>query len=296
MDISKYDLTGRAALISGASLGLGLSIARRLARAGAGLFLCARGEGRLKEAAAELESEKKRDSQKILWKAADVSMEAEVNALAKDALTAFPELTILVSNAGIYGPMGRIEDVSAQDFLRAVEINLMGPVLLSRALIPHFRKRGYGKIIQVSGGGATNPMPKIESYAASKAAVVRLMESLALDLADFHVDVNSIAPGLLDTRLLREVLEAGPEAVGKAFYDRMKEASAKGTCTDPELAAALCQFLASAASDGITGKLISAVWDDYESWPTHLKELLSSDAYTLRRLAGRDRGLSWGDK
>jgi NAD(P)-dependent dehydrogenase (short-subunit alcohol dehydrogenase family) len=291
-----YDLSGRPALISGASQGLGLSIARRFARAGADLFICARGAPGLREAAAELEAIKAEKGQRILWRPADVSREAEVAALAREALEAFPDLAILVSNAGVYGPKGRLEDIPAKDFWRAVEINLLGPILLAQAFIPHFRSRRYGKIIQISGGGATNPMPRLESYAASKAAVVRLMESLALDLADDHVDVNSIAPGLLDTRLLQEVISAGPEAVGEAFHARMKAASEKGTCTDPDVGAALCQFLASPASDGISGKLISAVWDNYEEWPKHLGELLKSDAYTLRRLAGRDRGLPWGDK
>ncbi|MDR2405728.1 MAG: SDR family oxidoreductase [Deltaproteobacteria bacterium] len=294
--MTSYDLSGRSALITGASLGLGFAIARRFCASGADLFLCARGIDRLEKSVSELEKLKTRADQKILYRQADVSKADEVKDLVSDALKAFPNLTALVSNAGVYGPKGKIEEVSLEEFWGAIEINLLGPILLSRELIPHFRMQNYGKIIQISGGGATNPMPRLESYATSKAAVVRLMESLALDLQRSRVDVNSISPGLLDTRLLDEVLAAGPQKVGEQFYSRMKSAKEEGSSTDPEIGAKLCEFLASSASDGITGKLISAVWDDYTKWPEHLSELTGKDLYTLRRITGRDRQINWGDK
>ena len=95
--------------------------------------------------------------------------------------------------------------------------------------------------------------------------------------------------------MLDEVLEAGPEKVGKDFYERsLKQKESGGSPLGR--GADLALFLASAASDGITGKLISAIWDDWEHWPEHLDELSSSDVYTLRRIAGRDRDMTWGDK
>src|SRR5215469_12139186 len=106
-----------------------------------------------------------------------------------------------------------------------------------------------------TNGGATNPLPNISSYAASKAAVVRLMETLAEELKTFHVDVNAIAPGALATRLVDEVLAAGPEKVGAAFYEKNKQWKEKGA-TPPEFGAKLAVYLASEQSDGITGKLI----------------------------------------
>jgi 3-oxoacyl-[acyl-carrier protein] reductase len=294
--LTKCDLGGRAALVTGASHGLGLAISKRFAAAGADLFLCARGASDLAEAAELIKKDFAAKDQQVLFAQADVSKPGEVASLKDKVLKAFPKLTILVSNAGVYGPMGRLEDVDFEAFRQAVEINLLGPVLLAQSLLPHFRKSAYGKIIQISGGGATNPMPRLEAYASSKAAVVRLTESLALDLKDDRIDVNSVAPGLLDTRLLDQVLANGPEAVGEAFYRRMKASKSEGKCTDLDLAAKLCQFLASGASDGLTGRLISAVWDDYEDWPNHLQELAKSDLYTLRRITGRDRGTNWGDK
>ena len=99
--------------------------------------------------------------------------------------------------------------------MEAININLVGLVYACRAVTPTMIRPKAGKIINLSGGGATNPLPRMTSYAASKAAVVRFTESLALDLKPFGIDVNAIAPGALDTRLLDQVLTAGPETVGQ---------------------------------------------------------------------------------
>ena len=116
---------------------------------------------------------------------------------------------------------GSDRDVDWEAWVRAIEINVYGSVLPCRAVLPHFKQHRYGKIVQLSGGGATNPLPRISAYAASKAAIVRFAESLALEVRPFGIDVNAIAPGALNTRMLDEVLAAGPEAVGREFYDRM---------------------------------------------------------------------------
>jgi NAD(P)-dependent dehydrogenase (short-subunit alcohol dehydrogenase family) len=172
-------------------------------------------------------------------------------------------------------------------------VNLFGSVLCARAVLPHFREHGYGKIIQLSGGGATSPLPRLSAYAASKAAVVRFAETLAEELRGTGIDVNAIAPGALNTRLLQEVLDAGPEHVGASFYERALEQRASGG-TPLEQAARLAVFLGSEASDGITGKLISAPWDPWEELPAHADDLGSTDVYTLRRIVPADRDLSWG--
>ena len=130
-------------------------------------------------------------------------------------------------------------------------------------MIPHLRGNKYGKIVNLSGGGATAPLPRISAYAAGKAAVVRLTETLAHELADARVDVNAIAPGPLNTRLLQEVLAAGPERVGKDFYERSLKQKADGGAP-LEKGAALAVYLASAQSDGISGRLFSALWDDWQ--------------------------------
>jgi NAD(P)-dependent dehydrogenase (short-subunit alcohol dehydrogenase family) len=188
-----------------------------------------------------------------------------------------------------------LESVDWRAWTDAIATNLYGSVLAIRALLPHFKARGYGKIIQLSGGGATNPLPRISAYAASKAAIVRLIETVAEECRSFGIDANSIAPGALNTGMLDEVLQAGPEAVGQKFFDQSLNQKATGG-TDLLRAATLAVFLASHASDGITGRLISAVWDRYEEWPARRDEFAGSDVYTLRRITGRDRGFSWGDR
>lgn len=284
-------LAGRGALITGASQGLGRAIAAAFVAAGADVFLCARDAEALERTRAELAAQAS-SGQRVLAEAGDVSRAEDVDAVARAAVGALPHLGVLVNNAGVYGPMGAIEDVDWAEWVRAVEINLMGSVLMCRALLPHFKQQRSGKIIQLSGGGATGPLPRISAYAASKAAIVRFAETLAEEVRADGIDVNAIAPGALNTRLLDEVFAAGPERVGQDFYDRAVKQQAGGGAP-LEMGAALCVFLASAASDGITGRLISAVWDPWDRLPERASELAATDVYTLRRIVPADRGLKW---
>jgi NAD(P)-dependent dehydrogenase (short-subunit alcohol dehydrogenase family) len=284
-------LSGRSAIITGANQGLGLSIAHAYAAAGARLVICARDAAKLEEAVTDL---RRAPGVEVIAEAGDVSREGDVERIVARALKEFGNVEILVNNAGIYGPLGPIDEIDWSDWVRAIEINLFGSVLMCRALLPHFRDRRYGKIVQLSGGGATNPLPRISAYAASKAAVVRFAETLAEEVREDRIDVNSIAPGALNTRLLDEVLEAGPGRVGESFYARaLKQKEEGGSPLDR--GAALAVFLASAASDGITGKLLSAIWDPWDELPEHADDL-RQDIYTLRRIVPKDRGLKWGDR
>ena len=144
------------------------------------------------------------------------------------------------------------------------------------------RRRGGGKIVNISGGGATSPRPDFSSYAAAKCALVRLTETLAEELKEDRIDVNAVAPGAMNTRMLDELLSAGPDAAPREFADALKRKREGGT--PPDKAAGLVAMLASSLSDGITGKLISAVWDDWEQLPQRREELKKSELYTLRRV------------
>ncbi len=186
-------------------------------------------------------------------------------------------------------------DLDWAEWVRAMNINLMGSVLMCRALMKHMKQFRYGKIVQLSGGGATNPLPRISAYAASKAAIVRFAETLAEEVREFGIDVNSLAPGALNTRLLAEVLAAGPEGVGQDFYSRsLKQKETGGASLDR--AAEACVYLASSASDGVTGKLISAVWDPWPQLAEHMDDLKKTDIYTIRRIVPADRSKDWGGK
>jgi 3-oxoacyl-[acyl-carrier protein] reductase len=124
--------------------------------------------------------------------------------------------------------------------------------------------------------------------------VIRFAETLAEEMREYMIDVNGIAPGALNTRLLDEVLEAGPERVGRAFYERAQKQKAEGGAP-LDRGADLCVFLASEASDGISGKLLSAIWDPWEELADRTIDL-ASDVYTLRRIVPKDRGFDWGDR
>jgi len=286
-------LQNRSAIITGANQGLGEAIARAYVAAGANVYLCARNDELLQKVKTELASQAA-TGQEVLAETCDVSKPSSVENLVAHAVTAFGKIDILVNNAGIYGPKGESESVDWDEWQQAIEINLYGTVLPTRAVLPHFKAASYGKIINISGGGATNPLPRFSAYAASKAAVVRFSETIAEEVRPFHIDVNAVAPGALNTRLLDEVLEAGPAVVGENFYKRAIEQKERGGAP-LNRGADLCVFLASAASDGITGKLISAVWDPWEKLPDYQQQL-ESDIYTLRRIVPKDRGQDWGDR
>ncbi len=286
-------LAGKYALVTGASQGLGKAIAKAFLENGASVIICARNVDKLNKAKSDLESLLK-NGQQLVVHSVDISRTEEVDNLIDFSLKTFPCLDILVNNAGVYGTKGTIEDIDWQEWVQAIQINLMGTVYTCKKVLPHFKARRYGKIINVSGGGATSPLPRLSAYAASKAAVVRFTETVAHETMGMGIDCNAIAPGALNTRLLDEILEAGPEKVGKEFYERsLKQQESGGTPL--EKGASACVYLASSASDGITGKLISAVWDPWSDFQSHAEDIKSTDIYTLRRIVPKDRGMNWGD-
>jgi NAD(P)-dependent dehydrogenase (short-subunit alcohol dehydrogenase family) len=286
-------LAGKTAVITGANQGLGKACAKAYLNAGANVVICARNEELLKDAFEELKVEYNPEGQNFDWLRADVSRVDEVERLVDYALEKNTRVDILVNNAGVYGPKGCIEEVDWDEWTRCLEINLYGPILMCRALLPHFKANQAGKIINMSGGGATAPLPRLSAYAAAKAALVRITETIAHETLGCGIDVNAIAPGALNTKMLDEILEAGPNKVGKDFYERSIKQKEDGGASLLR-AANLCVYLGSDESDGITGKLISAVWDPWENLSDHLNKLKSSEIYTLRRIVPADRGEDWG--
>jgi NAD(P)-dependent dehydrogenase (short-subunit alcohol dehydrogenase family) len=284
-------LEGRSALITGGSMGLGLAIARAYVQGGASVLVCARDKAPLDAAIEELSNLIDGD-QTVGGEVGDVSRAADVERFVAASLRLNSPLQVLINNAGVYGPKGLIDEVDWDAWAKTIEINLLGSVLMTRAVLPHFKANRYGKIVQLSGGGATAPLPRMSAYAASKAGVVRFVETLAEEIREYAIDVNAIAPGALNTRLLDEVLEAGPKRVGRDFYERAVRQKADGG-TPLNQGAELAVFLGSSASDGISGKLISAVWDPWRGLPAHVHDLRASDVYTLRRIVPTDRGLEW---
>ena len=286
-------LAGRTAIITGASQGLGAAIAEHFLAEGANVALCSRNAADLSKQHNQLASAHGAD--RVWSRPADVSITNDVDALFEEAQSRFGRLDVLVNNAGVYGPMGSIDTVDWDEWVQAIAINLTGTVYCARKAVTIFKPQRYGKIVILSGGGATSPLPGISAYAASKAAVVRFTETLALEMREWNIDVNAVAPGALMTRLTDQLLAAGPERVGAAFHARMVKLKQDGG-TPLALGAAMCGYLASAESDGLTGRLLAAQWDPWPFSEEHRKEIAESDIYTLRRIIPKDRGRPWGDR
>jgi len=286
-------LAGRTAIITGASQGLGAAIAEHFLAEGANVALCSRNAADLSKQHNQLASAHGAD--RVWSRPADVSITNDVDALFEEAQSRFGRLDVLVNNAGVYGPMGSIDTVDWDEWVQAIAINLTGTVYCARKAVTIFKPQRYGKIVILSGGGATSPLPGISAYAASKAAIVRFTETLALEMREWNIDVNAVAPGALMTRLTDQLLAAGPERVGAAFHARMVKLKQDGG-TPLALGAAMCGYLASAESDGLTGRLLAAQWDPWPFSEEHRKEIAESDIYTLRRIIPKDRGRPWGDR
>ena len=272
-------LKGKVAIITGASKGIGKCIAETFAREGCNLTIASRHFDEISAAAEEL----KKYNVDVLPIKCDVSNPSEVKEMVKKTVGHFKKIDILVNNAGIYGPLGLLSDNDLEFWAKTININLMGTVMCTKFVIPYMMKARKGKIINFSGGGSGGlPTPTISAYATSKVAVVRFTEVIAEEVKDYNIQVNSIAPGGVNTRLLDQVLEAA-DKLDKKFLGKAKKQKETGG-TPPEKAAQLVLYLASDDSDGITGKLISAVWDNYKNFSNQLDEIKGTQIYTLKRI------------
>jgi len=254
-------LENTKALVTGASRGLGLAISKNFKKNGAAI----------------VGSSISGMHNTLI---SDVKNTSSMKNLVLHATTIMGDINTLVCSAGIYGPIGSTETNNWDEWKAAIEINLYGVVLACRYVIPELKRKKSGKIIIISGGGATKAMPNFSAYAASKAAVVRYAETLAEELRDYNIQVNCVAPGSLNTVFMETAIIAGPNKTGQDFYDRMLKQKEEGG-DSIENAAELVAFLASNKSDHITGKLISAVWDDWKSLDG---KILEPNMYTLRRI------------
>ncbi|MDE7310474.1 MAG: SDR family oxidoreductase [Eubacterium sp.] len=286
-------LEGKAAIITGASRGLGYKITERFLKEGASLVVCARNMPELEKSIAVFQA-KKEYSGRVIPMQADVAKEEDAAALCSTCIQQFGKIDILVNNAGIHGAKGAIDSVDMDEWKRAVEVNLYGTVHMIRHAVVHMKKQKYGKIINLSGGGAASPRPYFSAYAASKAAVVRLTENFAQEYKEDGIDINAVAPGAMNTQLLTDILSMDEAAIGEEYRKAREQLKTGGT--DMQVPVGLCAYLASSESDGITGRLVSAVWDSWMGLHTHLKQLQNSDIYTLRRILPTDRGFAWDEE
>jgi NAD(P)-dependent dehydrogenase (short-subunit alcohol dehydrogenase family) len=284
-------LKGKKVLITGASRGLGAALANAFWAEGAHLILVGRSAEKMKDLVASLGS---RPDQKILAVRVDLKRPESPAQILAETKNTFEGLDVLINNAGMQGPIGPCWENDWEAWKETLQVDLLAPVALCRLFIPWMANQGRGKIINLSGGGAAGPRACFTAYATAKTGLVRCSEILAAETKSLGIDINCVAPGAMATSLLTDIMEAGPQRAGPREYEQAQRVLQSDE-DQRQRAVALCVFLASTASDGITGKLISAVWDPWVSLPDHLGDLEKTDIYTLRRVVPPDRGLGWGE-
>ena len=272
-------LEGKIALITGAGRGIGQAIALAYAREGAKLSLAARSIPELEETADQC----RKLGAEVLITQTDVTDSGQVGRLIDATIERYSAIDILVNNAGIAGPIGSLEDNDMDAWINTVQVNLIGSYLTCRAVVPVMRRQNSGKIVNLSGAGAANAWANLSAYCSSKAAVVRLTEVLALELADSGITVNALGPGSVHTGMWDEMTEAAARAGADQIHETgLRVTSGGGASIDR--CADLAVWLASNDADGLSGRMISAFTDDFESLSPSIPEIMASDLYTIRRV------------
>ncbi len=224
----------------------------------------------------------------------DVAHWSDVARAATAVAAAWPHVDGLITCAGLQGEIGRTVAADPAKWSATIRANLDGTFFAVRAfdaLLSRTPQRA--KIICFSGGGATKPRVNFSAYGVAKTGIVRLVETIAAEESARALDINALAPGAINTRLTEEVLALGPAVVGEAeFAAAKKQTAASG---DASLAKALdcVEWLLSPASDGVSGRLISASWDPWQTLAPHKAALAASDIFTLRRIIPEERGQKW---
>lgn len=266
-------MSSRRVLITGGSKGIGRAAAEALAERGWRVALLAREAHALERARSELPGEGHEAF------AMDVADEAAWERIAPR----LGEVRGLVCAAAVLDPVGPIGSYAVADFRRTLEVNVLGTLLAIRTCLPGLLASG-GAVVTFSGGGATTPLPRFDAYAASKAAVARLSENIAVELAGQGVRINCVAPGFVTTGIHQSTLAAGPELAGADYFERTRAELERGGVPAREAAELICLLLEGDPDAPFTGKLISAQWDGWREAGFRKRLASEPDLGTLRRI------------
>jgi 3-oxoacyl-[acyl-carrier protein] reductase len=270
-----HNIRDKSVLITGAGRGIGKRLALGLAEAGARIGMVSRSQAELDLAKLEIEQA----GGNALRLKADVRDLEQLQAAVDRMKVVFGGLDVLIASAGVQGPIGPLLSTKPKEWSETIEINLIGVVNSCRAALPPMVEKRSGKIILVVGGGSGHTRPNFGAYSASKAAVVRFAEGLAVEVSDRNVQVNCISPGNVYTHMTDEILHAGEEMAGRREIEESEQVRITGGIP-PEKQLQLALFLASDRSNHISGKLIH-VNDD---WKRFERENMKPELYTLRRV------------
>lgn len=270
-------LTNAGVLVTGAGRGIGKRLAIGFATAGNRVGLLARSKAELDLAHLEIEHA----GGNALRIRADVTDFEQVSAAVDRMRVHFGEVNVLVCAAAVQGAIGPFVEQSPKSWADTIHINLLGVMNAIKAVLPHMIERRSGKIIVLSGPGAAGPRPNFAAFAASKAGVVRLVETIAEEVLEHNIQINCMAPGATYTHMTDEVLRAGDKAGWKETEEALQVRQTGGMSPEKQIQLAL--FLASEQSNHITGKLIH-VTDD---WKKLASETIRPEMYTLRRVQTR---------
>ncbi len=263
------ELKGKVAVVTGGAGGIGSAVVRRLLDEGVRVVTIGRRRGTT--------------DKRVVGVVCDVANFSAVERAVKGVARRFKKIDILVNCAGVQAPIGPFASNDMKEWEKNIAINLFGTAHMCKAVAPFMMKRRAGSIVNFSGGGATGSRPNFSAYATAKIGVVKLTEILADELAPYRIRVNAVAPGAVNTKMLREVLRAGARAGAGELAGAKQRAKEGGV--PPELAAELVAFLASDGAAGLSGRLISAPWDGWKKWTKKdIKRIAASDALKLRRM------------
>jgi len=243
---AQFDLTGKVAIVTGASRGIGEAIATTFAQAGARVVVSSRKQAALDAVAAKIQEQ----GGQALAVAAHTGDSEAVNALVARTVERFGGVDIVVNNAATNPHFGPLLTADEGQWQKILDVNVMGYFRVVKAAVPEMQKRGGGKIINVASIAGLRPLPAMGVYSVSKAAVVMLTQALAQELGPYNIQVNAIAPGMIKTRFSRVLWQT--ESIAKSI----RAATPVGRFGEVDDLTGAALYLASPASDFMTGAVM----------------------------------------
>jgi 3-oxoacyl-[acyl-carrier protein] reductase len=237
-----FDLSGRTAVVTGGAQGIGEGIVDRLARAGAQVAIVDLKIDQARDVADRLGKK----GLKAFGAQVDVSDRASVDKMVRSVLDQAGQIDILVNNAGIAGRAAPIWEQTDEDWQRVIDINLSGVFYGCRAVLPHMLERGYGRIVNIASLAGKEGNPNMTAYSASKAGVIAISKSIAKEVAEYDICVNSVTPTVIRTPILDQLTEDQVEY--------MTSRIPRGRTGTVEEVAAVVHFLASSDCSFVTGQ------------------------------------------